>query len=114
MKITPANLNHRAEFGTIETTTNQNTGGQQREFVSKFSLWCSYRTRTVNQLFAAETAGMSDTRTIAVRHNLEVNNSLLVKLDGKTYKIVNISPDDSNNYIAFDFLTLLDNEKVGN
>lgn len=113
MKITPSSLNHRAVFGSIKSVTNENTGGQQRKFIPAFKLWCAYRTRTLNQMFSAKEAGMIDTRTIAVRSNSNINEMLCVQLDDGLYKIDNISPDNSNRYISFDFVILSKIEKVG-
>lgn len=108
VKIKPHQLNHRAHFGTVKQTTNPNTGAPRKAFVESFALWAEFRTRTMNQLFAARQAGMDETRTIAVRHNTGLDEQLRVTLDSdKTmYKIVNISHDDTNNYLAFDFVTL--------
>ena len=112
VKIRPHQLNHRADFGTIESVINPNTGGSTKQFVSQFSLWCAYRTRTLNQMFAAKQAGLSDTRTIAVRHNEDINDALRVRLDGQTYKIVDISPDDTNGFMTFDFITISKNDGI--
>ena len=108
VKIRPHQLNHRAHFGTVKQTTNPNTGAPRQAFIESFSLWAEFRTRTMSQLFAAHQAGMDETRTIAVRHNIDLDNQLRVILDSdKTmYRIVNISHDDTNNYLAFDFVTL--------
>ncbi|GAY74348.1 phage head closure protein [Lentilactobacillus kosonis] len=112
VKIKPHQLNNRAEFGTIDEQVNPNTGANRKAFVPQFTLWCAIRTRTLNQMFAAKSAGLEDTRTIAVRHNQHIVEELRVRLNGEVYRIVNISPDDSNNFIAFDFITLTKTDGV--
>ncbi|MUV40586.1 phage head closure protein [Levilactobacillus brevis] len=108
VKIRPHQLNHRAHFGTVKQATNPNTGAPRKAFVESFSLWAEFRTRSTSQLFAARQAGMDETRTIAVRRSPDLDEQLRVTLDsGKDmYRIVNISHDDTNNYLAFDFVTL--------
>lgn len=106
VKIRPHQLNHRANFGTIKEELNPNTGSNSKIFVSEFALWCAFRTRTINQMFAAKAAGLEDTRTIAVRHNPKVIETYRVQIDGDLYKIENISPDDTNGFMTFDFITL--------
>lgn len=108
VKIRPHQLNHRAYFGTVKQTTNPNTGAPLKIFVESFALWAEFRTRTTTQMFAARQAGMDETRTIAVRRNPDLDDQLRVKLDSSKdlYRIVNISHDDTNNYLAFDFVTL--------
>ncbi len=106
MKIRPHQLNNRLEFGKIIEVTNPNTGFPVKAFKAEFSLWGAFRTRTLNQLFAANQAGLQDTRTIAVRHNTKLNDELRVRINSDIYRIVNISPDDTNGFLAFDFITV--------
>jgi SPP1 family predicted phage head-tail adaptor len=44
--------------------------------------------------------------TLVVRHNVRINDQLHVKYKGEEYVIINISSDDSANYLTYDFLTL--------
>ncbi|ASY47454.1 hypothetical protein N507_0259 [Lacticaseibacillus rhamnosus DSM 14870] len=45
--------------------------------------------------------------TIIVRHDARNVEQKQARLDGITYDISDISPDDSNNAIRYDYLTLI-------
>lgn len=106
VKIKPYQFNHRADFGTVKEIYNSNTGGKSKGFFKYFSLYYAPRTRTMNQIFQAKAAGMSDTITIAVRHNEKLKDTLLVKINDVIWKIVHLSINDNNSYQSYDFLTL--------
>lgn len=112
-KLLHSDFNKRIEFGTIESTLNENTGGQNREFIPLTQVWCSIKTRSLNQMFSAKTAGLEDTITVIIRSNRKINESLIARLNGKTYRIENISVDESNNYMPYDFITMREINKAG-
>ena len=56
---------------------------------------------------------LEDTILIVIRHNKAVNKKLIVMLPDKTYyDIASISPDDSNNVITYDIVTLKLNTSI--
>ncbi|QHV91714.1 head-tail joining protein [Lacticaseibacillus paracasei] len=50
---------------------------------------------------------MDNSITIIVRHDERNTRQLQARLDGIVYNIADVSPDDSNNYIKYDYLTLI-------
>lgn len=106
--LKPYMFNQKAHFGTYKTVTNENNGQNTTNFVDLFSLWCAPITRTLNQRFQLQGTDLSDTITIAVRHNTRVkkDNSIIVRYRDDDYRIVDLSVDDSNNINTFDYLTL--------
>lgn len=104
--LKPHQFNHKVYFGSFKTFINENSGNLNDGFVSDFSLWCSPYMRSINQRFSLEGTKLADTITIIVRHNKRINNKLIVQYKGDLYKIVDLSIDDSNSYLKYDYLTL--------
>lgn len=105
-KLTPAAFNKQADFGTVTTKVNLNTGtNNQKVFKPELILWCAPYTRSLNQsyLLAPE---LQNTIVIVVRHNSKINDALKVNYQGTLYSIADLSIDDSNTYIAYDYVTL--------
>ncbi|MDF7639959.1 phage head closure protein [Lactobacillus sp. ESL0791] len=103
--IQPYSLNKKAEFGKVQLVHNSNTGANINRFVSQFSLWCMPYTRAISQQISL-TPEQLDQPIIIVRHNTKVTTDMLVEYDGIQYSIMNISSDDSNKIIAYDYITL--------
>lgn len=101
----PAKFSKRAEFGKNKLVHNPNTGANVSQFVTVFTLWCMPYTRSIYQQIML-TPEQLDQPVIIVRHNPKISADMLVKYNGVQYTITNISPDDSNTPIAYDYLTL--------
>ncbi|TYC50758.1 head-tail adaptor protein [Weissella muntiaci] len=102
----PSDFNHKAEFGKIETVKNNNTGSTSKKFVPVFSLWFAPKTRSIALQLQLQGTEQADTREIIVKHNKNLNETMLVKIDGEQYDIVNISSDDTNQIISYDYVTI--------
>jgi len=112
LKYKPSDFNKRAQFGSIKTVTNPNTGGKSKVFVAEITLHYAPKKRTLTQQYTILGTNLEDTILIVIRHNKALNKKLLVKLsDGKYYDIVGTSPDDSNNIITYDIVTLKLNQQ---
>lgn len=112
-KYKPSDFNKRAQFGSIKTVTNPNTGGKSKVFVAEITLHYAPKKRTLTQQYTILGTNLEDTILIVIRHNKALNKKLLVKLsDGKYYDIVGTSPDDSNNVITYDIVTLKLNTSI--
>lgn len=111
--LAPANFNRKAQFGTVKSVLNTNTGGYNDSFVAQLSLWCAARTRTLTQQYQIENTELNDTIIITIHHNSKVNSSMRVVYQGKQYSIVDISSDDSNQYMTYDFVTMKLVNKAG-
>ncbi|WP_437394956.1 phage head closure protein [Melissococcus plutonius] len=113
VKMLYSKFNKRAQFGSIKTTRNDNTGDNDQVFVPLFVKWCKPQRRTANQSYTIYGTALEGTVVIVIRHDIRVNDKLKVKYDGDIYDIVINSPDDSGGYITYDYLTLRKIKKVG-
>lgn len=106
MTITPFELNRRADFGTVQTVQNPDNGSMKKTFVKAFSLWYASKTRTLNQQYQIQGTALESTKVIIVRHNPKVEAIKAVQIGDVMYDLVSYSPDESNNYNTYDFVTL--------
>lgn len=106
MTTKPADFNHKADFGTVESVQNLNNGSIKKSFVKQFSLWYAPNTRTLNQQYQIQGTELDNTKVIVVRHNTAVEGINVVQIDGVMYDVVQYSPDESNAIITYDFVTL--------
>ncbi|RZQ57940.1 phage head closure protein [Weissella paramesenteroides] len=106
MTITPFELNRRADFGTVQTVQNPDNGSMKKTFVKAFSLWYASKTRTLNQQYQIQGTALENTKVIIVRHNPKVEAIKAVQIGDVMYDLVSYSPDESNNYNTYDFVTL--------
>jgi SPP1 family predicted phage head-tail adaptor len=109
----PAQFNQKAEFGITKSVLNKNTGNYVASFVPQFTLWCRHNTRSFVRQYQNNGHSEKDTPVIVVRHSNRVTDALLVRYRTQLYKIADISVDDSNIVITYDYLTLEKTEKVG-
>lgn len=110
---TPAQFNQKASFGTVKSVLNENTGNYVPTFIAQFTLWCRHNTRSFSRQYQNNGKAEKDSPVIVVRHNSKITDALLVKYQDVQFKISDISIDDSNNFIAYDYLTLEKVKKVG-
>lgn len=113
MKLKPSDFNRWIQFGTTKDELDASGNFYQSTFVPALTLWCAPHTRTLNQQYQIANTELEDTIIVAIRHNSGVNDTYLVNYKSETYKIVSISPDDSNSYIAYDLITLKKVKKAG-
>lgn len=106
----PSDLNKRVAFTTIETGYNENNGNPEEVVKTLFTKWGAPKRRTLNQQYNIQGTDLQDTIVIGVRHDERILKSLGVNYKGVNYDIKDISPDDSNNVIRYDLLTI---KKVG-
>lgn len=109
----PSDFNKKVEFGTVKSTTNQNTGANIFAFVQSLTLHYKPHTRTLNQQYLAIQSGLSDTNVIVIRHNKSVTEALKVRLNKVVYDIVSINPDENFGFNKYDFVTIRKSTKVG-
>ena len=109
----PYLFNQIADFGTVKSETNRHTGMQVPTFVKKLTLHVYQQKTTLNRLYEAIGTEYENTLTLVINHNPQVTDLLRVKYRGKVYRIVNLSPDESANYVTYDFLTLSLDKKAG-
>jgi SPP1 family predicted phage head-tail adaptor len=111
-KFLPSLFNKKIQLGTIKSVENDNTGDYSEQFVSQLSLWAYPQKRAISQTYKLLNTDFEDSIVLVVRHNSKINDQLKVIYNGQQYDIINLSSDDSLNYMAYDYLTVKLSEKV--
>ncbi|WP_288845842.1 phage head closure protein [uncultured Fructobacillus sp.] len=112
MKYKPSDFNKVVRLGTIESVPNETNGNLQNTFIEAMALHYAPRTRTMTQQYTLLGTKLEDTVLIVIRHNASLQETMLAQLpDHKYYDIVGISPDESNNIIRYDIVTLKLNQR---
>jgi len=104
-KLTPASFNHKLQIGTTKTVQNPINGTSKHTFVVTANLWCAPYTRAINKSYQLS-AEQLDEVVVVIRHNSTVKEGIKCQYQGNLYSVVNDSMDDSNSYLAYDYLTL--------
>ena len=115
MKLAISRLNKIAEFGKPNTTQIRTIEGSKTEFNVVKTLHCAIYQRTLAQQYQLIGTELANTIVIAVRSQAKVDDALQVRFKGdtQTYRIVNISRDESHNYPRYDLITLSKITKTG-
>ena len=115
MKLPISRLNHIIELGTVSTVPSRTLGGSKQKFVPTQTLHCAIYQRTLAQQYQLIGTELANTIVIAVRSQTKVGDALQVRFKGETqtYRIVNISRDESHNYPRYDLITLSKITKTG-
>lgn len=113
LKYKPSDFNKKIKFGTVESVMNEINGNMVNKFVSQLTLRYAPKTRTMTQQYTILGTKLEDTILIVIRHNKELNDQFIAQMpDGKYYTVEGISPDDSNNVITYDIVTLKLNKSI--
>ncbi|QLQ50956.1 phage head closure protein [Lactiplantibacillus plantarum] len=104
-KLGPASFNRKIEIGTTKTIQNPINSMSKQSFVSEFSLWCAPYTRVISKSYQLTTEQLDEV-VVVIRHNGAVKQGVKCQYQSNLYSVVNDSVDDSNNYLAYDYLTL--------
>lgn len=101
-----SDFNKKVTFGEVKSVKNPNTGSTQQKFVPALNLWYATKTRTLNQQYQLQGTSLENTNVIIVRHHAALVGFKVAQINEVMFDIVQISPDESNNYITYDFVTL--------
>lgn len=112
-KLLHSSFNQRIEFQIVDFVADDLTGDTVEKPVSLFKCWCAPQRRTMSQQFQLTGLGLDDTLTVAIRHNDKVQEATLAKYKNETYEVVSISPDDTNNYMAYDYVVIRKKKGAG-
>ncbi|MBS0937045.1 phage head closure protein [Lactiplantibacillus plantarum] len=104
-KLTSASFNRKLQVGTTKTVQNPINGTSKQTFVVTTRLWCAPYTRSIASSYQL-TAEQLDEVVVVIRHNSTVKEGIKCQYQGNLYSVVNDSMDDSNSYLAYDYLTL--------
>ena len=108
----PSEFSKIAVFGEMKSAPNS-AGINIPKLTELFQLHYRPVKRTQNQTYLATQSGLADTVIICIRHSARVHSKLQVAINGLTYDIVTIAPDDTPGFGKYDFLTLRLRKKVG-
>lgn len=106
MKLPVSRLNHIVEFGVSELVDDGSINGTTRQFTPQLKLHCAIYQRSMSQQYQLIGTKLMNTIVIAVRSQYKVNDQLLARFEGKVYRIVTISRDQSHNLPRYDLITL--------
>lgn len=115
MRMPISRLNHKVDFGVIETEETDTLEGSVEKFVPKRTLHFAYYQRSQTQQYRLLGTKLEGTIVIAVRSQYHIDDTQLAKIHGDetTYKVVSISRGVSHSLINYDLVTLNDIRKVG-
>lgn len=112
-KLLHSLFNQRIEFQTVSSVADDLTGDTIEKPVRLFECWCAPQRRTMSQQFQLTGLGLDDTLTVAIRHNDKVQEATLAKYKNEIYEVVSISPDDTNNYMSYDYIVIRKKKGAG-
>ncbi|MFT8558006.1 phage head closure protein [Liquorilactobacillus hordei] len=108
----PYQLTNVCLLGTFKSITNKFTGVSVPTFVKAKEAHYVQLKRTRSQKYSLVGTSLADTIEIVIQHQ-NLDNIDTVQLNRIDYDISDNSPDDSNEYLTYDILTLKKIEKVG-
>lgn len=113
MKIyQPYQLTKVCLLGTFKSVTNKFTGVSIPTFLKVKEAHYAQLKRTRSQKYSLVGTSLADTVEIVIQHQ-SLDNIDVVQLNEIDYNISDNSPDDSNEYLTYDILTLKKIKKVG-
>ena len=110
MKVKPSDFSHTIELGTNKTVKNK-AGLGVPTFVPAYKLHYKQQKRTLGQTYSLIGTRLDYSITVIVRHDARNEEQRQAKIGGHVYDVRDVSSDDSNEAIRFDYLTLVDSKK---
>lgn len=107
----PYQLTKVAEFGIVKSVEN-GAGVNVPTFVPQFKAHFARVKTTLTDRYEAAGTSLENTKVIAAKHRDAFEDMQQVRFNGKTYDIVDVSPE-YDIYLAFDYLTIRDVKKGG-
>ncbi|WKF86021.1 phage head closure protein [Lacticaseibacillus pantheris] len=102
----PTDFGHVVAFGKTVSDRNQYTGASIAKFVQEYKLHFATQKRTITQQYMVVGTRLENTITIITRHDVRNDSVARAQINGIDYEVLSVSPDDSNEYIRYDYLTL--------
>lgn len=109
-KFKVADFSRTVELGKPQSHRT-GAGINVTSFVPAYSLHFKQQKRTLTQQYTLVGTRLDNSITIIVRHDARNINQKQARLGGIVYDISDISPDDSNDAIRYDYLTLVKTAK---
>jgi SPP1 family predicted phage head-tail adaptor len=102
----PSDFSRTVELGKPQSHTTK-AGLNVSSFVPAYSLHYKQQKRTLTQQYTLIGTHLDNSITIIVRHDARNVSQQQARIAGIVYNISDISPDDSNDAIRYDYLTLI-------
>ncbi|MFT8861269.1 phage head closure protein [Schleiferilactobacillus harbinensis] len=102
----PSDFSRKVELGSPQSHRT-GAGLNVSSFVPTYSLHFKQQKRTLSQQYTLVGTRLDGSITIIVRHDARNVNQQQARIDGTVYNLANVSPDDSNDAIRYDYLTLV-------
>ncbi|WP_203623344.1 phage head closure protein [Lacticaseibacillus sp. 866-1] len=106
----PSDFSRTIDLGSPQSHRT-GAGINVTSFVPVYSLHFKQQKRTLTQQYTLVGTRLDNSITIIVRHDARNINQKQARLYGVVYDISDISPDDSNDAIRYDYLTLVKTTK---
>lgn len=105
----PYSFNKKVKFYSVQSVEDPNTGASTPELVYEFTLHYSPVKRAIEDRISEMGTDKEDTTIISVKHRDKIQKTFKVSLNKKddiVYTITGLMPDDTNNPVTYDTLTL--------
>ena len=106
----PSDFSQTVELGSPQSHKTA-SGINVTSFVTAYSLHFKQQKRTLTQQYTLVGTRLDNSITIIVRHDARNISQKQARLNGVVYNISDISPDDSNDALRYDYLTLVKTTK---
>jgi SPP1 family predicted phage head-tail adaptor len=102
----PSDFSRTVELGCPQSHKT-GAGLNISTFVPAYILRFKQQKRTLTQQYSLIGTRLDNSITIITRHDDRNINQQQARIDNVVYDIADVSPDDSNNAIRYDYLTLV-------
>jgi SPP1 family predicted phage head-tail adaptor len=102
----PADFSKTVELGSPQSHRT-GAGLNISTFVPAYTLHYKQQKRTLTQQYTLVGTRLDNSVTIITRHDARNVFQQQARISGTLYNIADVSPDDSNNVIRYDYLTLI-------
>ncbi|MFD1428687.1 phage head closure protein [Lacticaseibacillus mingshuiensis] len=109
-RFKPSDFSQTVELGKPQSHVTK-AGLNVSSFVAAYSLHYRQQHRTLTQTYSLIGTRLDNSITIITRHDARNVSQQQARIDGIVYDIKDISPDDSNDAIRYDYLTLVKTTK---
>ncbi|GEK06651.1 phage head closure protein [Schleiferilactobacillus harbinensis] len=106
ISFTPSDFSKTVELG-VPVSHRTGAGLNISVFSPAYILHFKQQKRTLSQQYTLIGTRLDNSVTVIVRHDDRNTAQQQARIDGIVYDIADISPDDSNNIIRYDYLTLI-------
>ena len=109
-KFKVADFSRKVDLGSPKSHKT-GAGLNITSFVPDYSLHFKQQNRTLTQQYTLVGTRLDNSITIITRHDTRSVAQQQARIDGIVYEIADVSPDDSNDAIRYDYLTLVKTTK---